>query len=161
MLMLTVEAANGMLRRYFSDLTERFLQPLNRYVASLVPSVSDVPTSPGEPLRIKPFNTTDFLASLKANGTPLLLKNRNIPTGAALRQSLYIDFLKCPNFSLWLHAKVAAAEEDNWGRRVKALEQGDVQNFAMRNGELETIDLFSRLKEEIVSGSADLAYANH
>ena len=146
-----------MLRRYFSDLTERFLQPLNRYVASLVPNLSDMPTSPGEPLRIRPFNTNEFLASLKANGTPLPLKNRNLPTGAALRQSLYVDFLKCPNFSLWLHAKVASAEEDNWKRRIKALEVGDVQSFARKNCEIETIDLFSRLREEIRHVDARMA----
>ncbi|KDN52162.1 DUF1630-domain-containing protein [Tilletiaria anomala UBC 951] len=151
-----VEAANGMLRRYFSDLTERFLQPLNRYIASLVPSSGAIPTLPGEPLRIKPFNTNDFLGSLKAHGTPLLLKNRNLPTGAAIRQSLYLDFLKCPNFSLWLHAKLAAADDDNWRRRIKVLEMGDVQRFAQRNGEIETIDLLSRLREEIVS----IAFSN-
>ncbi len=85
--------ANVIMRRYFADLTERFLAPLNRYVASLVPASFDL-SSPSEVPKIRPFNTTDFLASLKAHGTPLAIRSRSLPTGAGVRQSLYLDFLR-------------------------------------------------------------------
>lgn len=91
-------AANAMLRRYFSDLTERFLAPLNRYVSSLIPADFDL-SSPTETPKIKPFSTTAFLASLKAHGTPLPMKSRNLPTGSSVRQSLYLDFIQCECFS--------------------------------------------------------------
>ena len=90
-------SANVMMRRYFADLTERFLAPLNRYVASLVPADFDL-SSPSEAPKIKPFNTPAFLASLKAHGTPLSIRSRSLPTGATVRQSLYLDFLKCKSF---------------------------------------------------------------
>lgn len=140
--------ANVTMRRYFADLTERFLAPLNRYVASLVPASFDL-SSPSEVPRIRPFNTTDFLASLKAHGTPLAIRSRSLPTGAGVRQSLYLDFLRCPNFSLWLHARVAAAEEEQRRRYIASLLQGDVTAFGHSKGEIETIDLYSRLVEEI------------
>lgn len=141
-------AANVSMRRYFADLTERFLSPLNRYVASLVPASFDL-SSPAEAPRIRPFNTVDFLASLKAHGTPLAIRSRSLPTGASVRQSLYVDFLKCPNFSLWLHSRVAAAEEEQRRRYIASLLHGDVTAFGHTRGEIETIDLYSRLVEEI------------
>ncbi|GAK62227.1 DUF1630-domain-containing protein [Moesziomyces antarcticus] len=142
------QAANVTMRRYFADLTERFLAPLNRYVASLVPASFDL-GSPSEVPKIRPFNTTDFLASLKAHGTPLAIRSRSLPTGASVRQSVYVDFLRCPNFSLWLHSRVAAAEEEQRRRYIASLMQGDVTAFGSTRGEIETIDLYSRLVEEI------------
>ncbi|SPO20108.1 uncharacterized protein UTRI_00503_B [Ustilago trichophora] len=143
-----IQAANVTMRRYFADLTERFLSPLNRYVASLVPASFDL-SSPSEVPKIRPFNTIDFLASLKAHGTPLAIRSRSLPTGASVRQSLYLDFLRCPNFSLWLHSRVAAAEEEQRRRYIASLLQGDVTAFGHTRGEIETIDLYSRLVEEI------------
>ncbi|EST10053.2 DENND6 [Kalmanozyma brasiliensis GHG001] len=148
-------AANVAMRRYFADLTERFLAPLNRYVASLVPASFDL-SSPSEVPRIRPFNTTDFLASLKAHGTPLAIRSRSLPTGASVRQSLYLDFLRCPNFSLWLHSRVAAAEEEQRRRYIASLLQGDVTTFGHTKGEIETIDLYGRLVEEIRSVDVQL-----
>ncbi|UZJ52789.1 hypothetical protein CBS101457_002109 [Exobasidium rhododendri] len=143
-----VEAANAMLRRYFSDLTEQFLAPLNRYVSSLIPADFDL-SSPSQTPRIKPFNSTAFLASLKANGTPLPIRSRNLPTGAAVRQSLYHEFIQCPNFSLWLHERISLAEEEQYNRKLKALESGNILEYVSKKTELETIDLYSRLKTEI------------
>lgn len=88
-------AANAALRRHFADLTERFLAPLNRYVASL-----------GVPMRA--FSAPDFLASLSAHSTPLPLRARPLPSST--RTALYTDFLHSPNFSLWLQGCVAAVE---------------------------------------------------
>lgn len=94
--------ANAMLRRHLADMTERFLSPLNRYVSSLIPAegVSD-------PSKIKPFNTDAFLASLKTHGTPLAIRSRSLPTASTVRQGLYLDFLKCPNFSYYLTERIA------------------------------------------------------
>ncbi|CEH18573.1 Uncharacterized conserved protein [Ceraceosorus bombacis] len=150
------EAANAMLRRYFSDLTERFLAPLNRYVSSLIPAGFNL-SSPAEAPKIKPFSETDFLASLRAHGTPLPIRSRSLPTGNAVRQSLYLDFLRCPNFGLWLHDKIVAAQEEQWRRRVAILEEGDVLSYARDHGEVETLDLWARLVEEIRSLDAKIS----
>lgn len=88
-------AANAALRQHFADLTERFLAPLSRYVASL-----------GAPMRA--FSAPDFIASLSAHSTPLPLRARPLPSTA--RTALYTDFLHSPNFSLWLQGRVAAVE---------------------------------------------------
>lgn len=100
----TVTAANAMLRRYFADITERFLSPLNRYVSSLIPPQG---LSGGDSAaKIKPFNTDAFLASLKAHGTPLPLRSRSLPTASTVRAGLYLDFLRSPNFSFYLTERI-------------------------------------------------------
>lgn len=98
---------NALLRRYFADITERFLAPLNRYVSSLIPHDAPQGGGPVDASQIKAFNTDAFLASLKAHGTPLPLRSRSLPTGAAVRQSLYLDFLRSPNFSYYLTERIA------------------------------------------------------
>lgn len=102
--------ANVVLRRYFADLTERFLAPLNRYVASLVPDLSAADA------QMRPFSAPDFIASLSTHSTPLPVRAR--PLAASTRTALYNDFLRSPNFSLWLQARVAAIEEVHWQRRT-------------------------------------------
>lgn len=150
------EAANAMLRRYFSDLTEMFLAPLNRYVSSLIPAEFDL-SSPTQTPRIKPFNSTAFLASLKANGTPLPIRSRNLPTGAAVRQSLYTEFLQCPNFSLWLQDRITLMEEEQYNQKIRALESGSIEQFVSSKTELEAIDLYTRLRTEIATIDDKLA----
>lgn len=145
---VTDESANEALRRYFTDLTERFLAPLNRYVSSLIPADFSL-SSPSETPKIKPFNTTAFLASLKSHGTPLPIRSRNLPTGSAVRQSLYLDFIQCPNFSTWLHARIHQSQEEQYMRKLAALESGDIARYVSTRGEVETIDLYARLAGEI------------
>lgn len=144
----SAEVANELLRKYFTDLTERFLAPLNRYVSSLIPAEFDL-SSPYETPKIRPFNTTAFLSSLKTHGTPLQLKSKNLPTGPAVRQSLYVDFLQCPNFSLWLHMRIRQSQEEQYMRKLRALESGNVASFANARGEMESVELYARLQVEI------------
>ena len=142
------EHASALLRRYFSDLTERFLAPLNRYMASLIPADFDL-SSPAETPRVRPFNRAAFLTSLKTHSTPLRMRQRSLSTASSLRQSLYADFLQCPNFSLWLQSRVAAAEEEQRQRRIAALADGDVETFGRTHPEIETVDLYVRLVQEL------------
>lgn len=128
---------------------------MNRYVNTLIPADFDL-SSPTETPKVKPFNTTAFLASLKLNGTPLPIRSRNLPTGAAVRQSLYLEFLQCPNFSLWLHERVGQLEDEQYNRKLQALELGNIVDYVKQKGELETIDLYSRLMIEIETIDARL-----
>jgi hypothetical protein len=146
----SIEITNDLLSKYFADLTERFLAPLNRYVSSLIPAHFDL-SSPLETPNLKSFSSTAFLASLKQHGTPLLLKSRNLPTGAAVRQSLYTDFIQCPNFSLWLHSRIRQSQEEQYQRKLTALATGNVLEFATSKGELEAMELYTRLQREIKS----------
>ena len=148
--------ASALLRRYFADLTERFLAPLHQYVATLIPASFDL-SSPAEVPPIRAFQQDSFLAWLKTHPGPLRLRQRSLSTAAQLRQSLYADFLQSPNFSLWLQGRVAAAQDEQWQRRIAALAVGDVVTYGRTRSEVEAIDLFLRLREELVATERALA----
>ncbi|WFC99776.1 hypothetical protein MYAM1_002521 [Malassezia yamatoensis] len=143
-----LEHSSAVMRHYFADMTERFLAPLNRYMASLIPADFSL-SSPAEAPRVRPFNRAEFLASLKTHSTPLRMRQRSLSTGSVLRHSLYSNFLQCPNFSLWLQSRIAAAEEEQRQRRIAALIDGDVEKFGSTRPEIETVDLYVRLKKEL------------
>lgn len=140
--------ATTAVRRYFSDLTERFLAPLHQYMATLIPASFDL-SSPAEAPRIKPFHAESFLQWLKQHPGPLKMRQRSLSPAQVLRHSLYADFLQSPNFALWLHHRVAAAQAEQYQRRIAALAAGDVVTFGRTRTEVESIDLFLRLREEL------------
>ena len=79
-----------------SSTTPRSPAPSNHLnTASSRLTVSVTPSTPA-PLRLKPFSEVAFLASLKANGTPLPFKS------TAKRKEFYERWLRTRSFGLWL-----------------------------------------------------------
>jgi hypothetical protein len=66
-----LDAMNNMIRQHFVELTQRFLQPLNRYFDSLV--IGYATTMNLSCLRmepdIKPFHHDHFLKTIESNST--------------------------------------------------------------------------------------------
>lgn len=143
-----LEHANAVLRRYFSDLTERFLAPLHQHMATLIPASFDL-TSPAEVPPIKSFHRETFLQWLKSHPGPLRMRQRSLSPASVLRHSLYSDFLQSPNFAVWLHGRVEAAQYEQRQRRIAALAMGDVVTFGRTRSDIESIDLYLRLREEL------------
>lgn len=140
--------ANTVLRRYFADLTERFLAPLHQHMATLIPASFDL-SSPAEVPPIKPFQAETFLHWLKSHPGPLRMRQRSLYPASVLRHSLYSDFLHSPNFAVWLQGRVEAAQHEQRQRRIAALAIGDVVTFGRTRSEIESIDLYLRLREEL------------
>lgn len=84
------------LRQHFCSRTVAFLVPFNRYLNTLIPSQHSTQPSSANQLRLKPFSTTDFLASLKAHGALLPFKS------ASKQKEFYERWLRTPAFGLWL-----------------------------------------------------------
>jgi len=140
--------ATAAVRRHFADVTERFLAPLHQYMATLIPTHFDL-SSPADMPPIQPFHAHSFLQWLKTHPGPLRMRQRSLTPAHMLRQSLYADFLQCPNFSLWLQNRIAAAQEEQWQRRIAALAAGDVIAFGRTRSEIESVDLYLRLRDEL------------
>ncbi|KAL1265079.1 hypothetical protein QQF64_003106, partial [Cirrhinus molitorella] len=63
-------AQNAILRRYFLELTQSFIIPLERYVASLMPLQKSI--SPWKsPPQLRPFNQEEFMKTLEKAGPQL------------------------------------------------------------------------------------------
>ncbi|KAG2213794.1 hypothetical protein INT46_005249 [Mucor plumbeus] len=108
---------NNILRRHFVDLTEKFLVPLNRYFSTLIPvNISASAEAP----RLRPFQTDQFMKSLKEHGPQLpfksTFKTRTSTTDPT--KELYSQFLKCGNFATWLQQRTTRAEVEMNKMRV-------------------------------------------
>ncbi|CAO3646850.1 unnamed protein product [Cunninghamella blakesleeana] len=103
---------NNILRHHFMDLTKRFLVPLNRYFNTLIPTEKISLTSNIKPPQLRPFQTDQFMKSLKEYGTPLqfrsTFKTRTSTTDPV--KELYSQFLKCGNFATWLQQNIQVSQ---------------------------------------------------
>ncbi|KZP00467.1 DUF1630-domain-containing protein [Calocera viscosa TUFC12733] len=100
------DECSRLLRIHFSQQTEKLLVPLNRYFGSLIPTDAST-SSPDTPLTLRPFNTPQFLASLKTHGSPLKFR---VQGGG--QRDFYEHFLKCSNFGSWLTTRVNLAQKE-------------------------------------------------
>ncbi|KAJ3162799.1 hypothetical protein HDU86_003773 [Geranomyces michiganensis] len=161
---------NNMLRRHFMDLTERFIQPLNKYFQTLV--VGNLQTMTLSNIRarpeIRPFRQESFLELVDGltAGTQSFLP---VATKRPLKD-LYRTFLVSPNFAAWLQHRTEDVFRD-WRRRYIAVlcthdvdawareRLGDVgrspskRSSARRSsgaGDIECVDLILRVRDEVV-----------
>lgn len=100
-----MEEASSNLRRHFSSRSAALLVPLNRYLNTLIPSPSETIRARSAPLRLKPFNNANFLASLKAHGAPLPFRS------TSKRREFYERWLRTPAFGLWLARQEEVVEK--------------------------------------------------
>ncbi|KAF8879304.1 hypothetical protein CPB84DRAFT_1687970 [Gymnopilus junonius] len=80
------------LRRHFCSRSTQLITPLARYLNTLIPS----PSESNKALRLKPFNSSNFLASLKAYKSVLPFKS------TSKMVEFYQRWLKSPAFGTWL-----------------------------------------------------------
>ncbi|CAG8464033.1 2903_t:CDS:10 [Paraglomus brasilianum] len=139
---------NNTLRRYFVDLTEKFLVPLNRYFSTLIP-VNVSLSSSREPPQLKPFKTDCFLKSLQDHGSQIPFKSKISATSTEVYVNFYQQFLKCGNFATWLHQRTIEAQSELRRRYLQVLCEDDVRKWMFGKDEVELIDLLVRIKDEL------------
>lgn len=128
---------NEVLRRYFIRLTERFLHPLKKYFAKLMPFAKSIHPFAAQP-RVRNFNQTEFLDSLQLTKLSV--------TGSRLsEEKLYTRFFNSPNFTDWLRASTEAADEKLAALyRATLYEQLNRAQLSNRK-DVEIVDLYLRL----------------
>ncbi|PKC76048.1 DUF1630-domain-containing protein, partial [Rhizophagus irregularis] len=145
---------NNILRRYFVDLTEKFLVPLNRYFSTLIPFHITLSSSQEPPL-LKPFKTDVFLKSLQEHGPQIPFKSKNFSTTSTdTYLNFYAQFLKCGNFATWLRQRTIEAQNELRKRYLQVLCEDDVRKWMIGKDEMELVDLLVRVKDELVSSSS-------
>ncbi|KAI9201829.1 uncharacterized protein BJ171DRAFT_516673 [Polychytrium aggregatum] len=99
----SAEVLNNMLRRHFVELTDRFLQPLNRHFESLIvgsPMHMSLSNLRGRP-EIKPFQQETLLKTIEQSAPSLPIHSRRSLV------EFYRQFLKSPNFAAWLQSRTS------------------------------------------------------
>uniref|UniRef100_A0A8C2KQG6 DENN/MADD domain containing 6Aa n=1 Tax=Cyprinus carpio TaxID=7962 RepID=A0A8C2KQG6_CYPCA len=137
-------AQNAILRRYFLELTQSFIIPLERYVASLMPLQKSI--SPWKsPPQLRPFNQEEFMKTLEKAGPQLTSRLKGDWIG------LYRQFLRSPNFDGWFRNRRKEMMQKLEALHLEALCEEDLQLRIQKHTEVETVDLVLKLKEKLVS----------
>ncbi|XP_061893992.1 DENN/MADD domain containing 6Aa isoform X2 [Entelurus aequoreus] len=135
-------AQNAILRRYFLELTQSFIIPLERYVASLMPLQKSI--SPWKsPPQLRPFVQQDFMKTLEKAGPQLTSRLKGDWIG------LYRHFLKSPNFDGWFRNRRKEMTQKLEALHLEALSEEDLQERVQKHSEVETVDLILKLKDKL------------
>uniref|UniRef100_A0A9J7YA77 DENN/MADD domain containing 6Aa n=1 Tax=Cyprinus carpio carpio TaxID=630221 RepID=A0A9J7YA77_CYPCA len=136
-------AQNAILRRYFLELTQSFIIPLERYVASLMPLQKSI--SPWKsPPQLRPFNQEEFMKTLEKAGPQLTSRLKGDWIG------LYRQFLRSPNFDGWFRNRRKEMMQKLEALHLEALCEEDLQLRIQKHTEVETVDLVLKLKEKLI-----------
>ncbi|XP_010770617.1 protein DENND6B-like [Notothenia coriiceps] len=136
------EVQSAILRRHLLELTQSFIIPLERYMASLMPlqrSVSPWKTPP----QIRPFSQEDFLLSLDDTGPQLT----SVLKGDWL--GLYRKFFRSPNFDGWYRQRHREMTQKLESLHLEVLCDADLVTWTKDKSEVETVDLILKLREKL------------
>ncbi|XP_074813821.1 protein DENND6A isoform X2 [Natator depressus] len=137
------EAQSVILRRYFLELTQSFIIPLERYVASLMPLQKSI--SPWKnPPQLRQFSQEEFMKTLEKAGPQLTSGLKGDWIG------LYRHFLKSPNFSGWFRTRRKEMTQKLEALHLEALCNEDLLLWSQKHTEVETVDLVLKLKNKLV-----------
>ncbi|KAH0630139.1 hypothetical protein JD844_012807 [Phrynosoma platyrhinos] len=127
------EAQSIILRRYFLELTQSFIIPLERYVASLMPLQKSI--SPWKsPPQLKPFNQEEFMKTLEKTGPQLTSRLKGDWIG------LYRHFLKSSNFDGWFRTRRKEMTQKLEALHLEALCcEADGENLPVKPGTMEKL----------------------
>ncbi|XP_003747684.1 protein DENND6A [Galendromus occidentalis] len=136
------EVQSVLLRRYFLELTQSFMIPLERYMASLMPLQKNLSPYKGTPL-LKPFNPDDFIATLDTAGPQLT-------TGIKGEWAeLYRKFFRSRNFHGWYQTRHREVSENIEKLHIEVISDTNLLGWARNRDEVEVIDLVLKLKAKL------------
>ncbi|KAK3558265.1 hypothetical protein QTP86_013931 [Hemibagrus guttatus] len=138
------EVQSAILRRHFLELTQSFIHPLERYMASLMPlQISMTPWK--TPPQIRLFSQDEFLATLD--------HAHSMHKGDWL--GLYKQFFQSPNFDGWFRAKHREMTHKVECLHLEAICDADLLSWTKDKSEVETVDLILKLREKLMRAHMD------
>ncbi|XP_038047740.1 protein DENND6A-like isoform X1 [Patiria miniata] len=136
------EVQDAMLRRHLLELTQSFMIPLERYVASLMPLQRNI--SPWKhPPRLKPFDTEAFLKTLEHSGPQLTSGLKGDWIG------LYKKFFSSKNFEGWFWQRQLEVNHKLSVLHLEALCNADLLQWVSDKQEVQVVDLVLKLREKM------------
>ncbi|PSN53146.1 Protein DENND6B [Blattella germanica] len=108
------EVQTALIRRHLLELTQSFIIPLERYMASLMPLQKNISPYKAAPAP-RPFNPDDFLSTLGTSGPQLTSGIKGDWVG------LYRRFFRSPNFSGWFNARYREVSQKLQALQLEAL----------------------------------------
>ncbi|XP_015818650.1 protein DENND6B [Nothobranchius furzeri] len=137
------EVQSAILRRHLLELTQSFIIPLERYMASLMPLQRSV-TPWKTPPQIRPFNQDEFLSTLDHAGPQLTSLLRGDWMG------LYRKFFRSPNFDGWYRQRHKEMTQKLESLHLEVICDADLLGWTKDKSEVEIVDLILKLKEKLI-----------
>uniref|UniRef100_A0A182J276 Uncharacterized protein n=1 Tax=Anopheles atroparvus TaxID=41427 RepID=A0A182J276_ANOAO len=146
---------SALLRRHLLELTQSFMIPLERYMASLMPLQKDISPFRSAP-QPHPFRQEDFLATLDECGPQLT------STCKGDWEGLYRRFFASPNFRSWYDTRNFELEQTLQVLHMQTLSESNLAEWAKGKLEVEIVDMILRLRHKLTllqggSGSPGVA----
>ncbi|CAF2578955.1 unnamed protein product [Rotaria sp. Silwood2] len=135
---------NALIRRFFLELTQSFIIPLERYFASLLPLRKYYQVNRKPPI-IKEFDNEEFLKTLDQYGPQLT---------SGLKgdwKELYRHFLSTPNFRLWLSNRRLEANSKIYSLYIETIANCRLEQDLKisKLTEIELVDVLLRFNDLI------------
>uniref|UniRef100_A0A8C5FTS5 DENN/MADD domain containing 6B n=1 Tax=Gadus morhua TaxID=8049 RepID=A0A8C5FTS5_GADMO len=137
------EVQSAILRRHLLELTQSFIIPLERYMASLMPLQRSV-TPWKTPPQIRPFSQEEFMATLEHAGPHLTSMLKGDWMG------LYRRFFRSPNFDGWYRLRRREMTQKLESLHLEAVCDADLVGWTKDKSEVEVVDLVLKLREKLV-----------
>ncbi|XP_043659658.1 protein DENND6B isoform X2 [Drosophila teissieri] len=132
----------ALIRRHLLELTQSFMIPLERYMASLMPLQKDISPFKSAP-NASSFKLDDFLATLETAGPQLTSPLKGDWKG------LYRRFFRSPNFRGWYGARHRELQLTLQDLQLQALSVANLEHWAHDKQEVEIIDMILKLKQKL------------
>ncbi|KAJ9584820.1 hypothetical protein L9F63_020841 [Diploptera punctata] len=136
------EVQTALIRRHLLELTQSFIIPLERYMASLMPLQKNISPYKAAPAP-RPFNPDDFLSTLGTSGPQLTSGIKGDWVG------LYRRFFRSPNFSGWFNARYREVSQKLQALQLEALSDADLKVWVQGKQEVEVVDMILRIRHKL------------
>ncbi|XP_062238982.1 protein DENND6B isoform X2 [Platichthys flesus] len=136
------EVQSAILRRHLLELTQSFIIPLERYMASLMPLQRSVTPWKTPPL-IRPFSQDEFMSTLDHTGPQLTSLLKGDWTG------LYRKFFRSPNFDGWYRQRHKEMSQKLESLHLEIICDADLIGWTKDKSEVEIVDLILKLREKL------------
>ncbi|XP_035003739.1 protein DENND6B isoform X2 [Hippoglossus stenolepis] len=136
------EVQSAILRRHLLELTQSFIIPLERYMASLMPLQRSVTPWKTPPL-IRPFSQDEFMSTLDHTGPQLTSLLKGDWTG------LYRKFFRSPNFDGWYRHRHKEMSQKLESLHLEIICDADLIGWTKDKSEVEIVDLILKLREKL------------
>ncbi|XP_014857589.1 PREDICTED: protein DENND6B isoform X1 [Poecilia mexicana] len=137
------EAQSAILRRHLLELTQSFIIPLERYMASLMPLQRSV-TPWKTPPQVRPFSQDEFISTLDHTGPQLTSMLRGDWMG------LYRKFFRSPNFDGWYRQRHREMTQKLESLHLETICDADLMGWTKDKSEVEIVDLILKLREKLI-----------
>lgn len=130
------------LRRYFLELTQSFMIPLERYMSTLMPLAKDISAFRAPPVPSQ-FKEDTFLGTLELSGPHLTSQVKGDYEG------LYKRFFRSINFRGWYESRRMEQLEKLEALHHEALAKENLSRWIIGKQEVEVVDLILCIKQKL------------